>query len=240
MHKTLGRTISLGAALAVSLFAVGARANVYSFDTAVGATAGGQPVDAEITFTTGLNSLTISVQNLEVNPTSVVQNISGLGFSISGLSADTYVPGTSSSSGTARTINGDGTYSDAGSVSTGWAVSLSSSVELNGLGGALDTPAHTIVGKPDGSGNYSNGNGSIDGNGPHNPFLAGDVTFDLTIDGLTAQSVVTSMFFQFGTTAGTDVPGKPTTTPVPDGGLTVSMLGLSLIGIQALRRKLGC
>ena len=38
---------------------------------------------------------------------------------------------------------------------------------------------------------------------------------------------------------GVVVPNTPPPPPVPDGGLTVALLGVSLVGIQALRRKLG-
>jgi hypothetical protein len=70
-------------------------------------------------------------------------------------------------------------------------------------------PAHLLLGPPDGSGVYSNANASIANNGPHNPFLDGVASFTLNVPGLTADSIVTSATFSFGTTEGDYVPGVP-------------------------------
>jgi hypothetical protein len=44
--------------------------------------------------------------------------------------------------------------------------------------------------------------------------------------------------FSFGTVSGIDVPGVPPRTSVPDGGMTVALLGLGLTSVGLLRRKL--
>src|SRR5262245_519459 len=84
---------------------------------------GGLAVSAEPTFTTGPNSLTIVVNNLQANPTSVSQSISDLDFVTS--TGQTVVGpggGITSSSGTSRTVNdppGDNnTFTDGGLVPT--------------------------------------------------------------------------------------------------------------------------
>jgi PEP-CTERM motif-containing protein len=51
---------------------------------------------------------------------------------------------------------------------------------------------------------YANANGSIAGNGPDNPFLAGDVTLTHSVAAVTATSFID------------DVPGGPTPVPEPD------------------------
>ena len=99
-------------------------------------------------------------------------------------------------------------------MSTGWALTPGSTWELTGLAGAADQPALTILGSPSGS-KYSNANGSIAGNGPHNPFLAGAVSFDIAITGLTASDKIDKATFSFGTTAGDDVKGRLDPTPEP-------------------------
>ncbi len=62
---------------------------------------------------------------------------------------------------------------------------------------------------------YSNANGSIAGNGPHNPFTDGTATFLLDVSGVTMSTNVDSAVFSFGTTPGIDVSGIPQTSIVP-------------------------
>jgi hypothetical protein len=120
-------------------------------------------------------------------------------------------------------------------VDTGWALSnVGSTFHLNVLGTAIG-PAHLLIGPPDINSNvYSNANGSIAGNGPHNPFLAENGTFFITDRGITADTQVSNVVFSFGTEAGTNVPAN-----TPDSGATVALLGLVLIGLAAARTKFG-
>jgi hypothetical protein len=83
---------------------------------------------------------------------------------------------------------------------------------------------------------YSNANGSIAGNDPHNPFLTGTATFDLAVLGLTEASTITSAIFSFGTTEGNDVPG--TRVPEPSTGPIFLISGvLAAIVTARLRRR---
>jgi hypothetical protein len=83
--------------------------------------------------------------------------------------------------------------------------------------------------RPPGPGNvYSNANGSIAGNGPHNPFLAENATFAITFFGVTQ---VSNVVFSFGTEAGTNVPA------IPDSSATVALLGLGLMGLAVAHAK---
>jgi hypothetical protein len=157
-------------------------------------------------FTTSANQIVVVVNNLLVNPTDISQNLSDLFFTVStGQNSGTINQGLSS--GTSRTVAGDGSFTDAGTVSpTHWALQTSGSqLLLNDLTGGQ--PKQTIIGSPNGSGVYSNANGSIAGNGPHNPFLFGPVTFTLNVAGVTDSSTITAATFSFGTVAGQDVPG---------------------------------
>jgi hypothetical protein len=207
-----------------------AQATVITFSTAPGATeAGGNPVSATATFTTSDGSINIQVTNTLVNPTTIAQNISDLAFTLSsGQTSGTL----SGSSGLSRTVASDGTFVDNGVVSpTAWTLDATA-LHLTVLGNGQ--PKQTIIGAPDGSGVYSNANNSIAGNDPHNPFLAGTVSFDVAIAGLTAGDTVTSVTFSFGTDAGNDVPGVPEpTSMLLMGGI---FAGLGVFGYR--RKKL--
>jgi hypothetical protein len=173
--------------------------------------------------------------NLEANPTSVAQNLSDLSFTISGgsLTGATL----SSSSGQEITVNGDGTFSTGSSVATGWVPTLSGTSglldDLTGPGHA--GPAHTIIGPPGAGGTYSNANGSIAGNDPHNPFLNQTATFTITGTGITADTTISAMSFSFGTTSGNDVTSQ-ISVPEPS-SLVLGLLGLGLVGAIGYRRK---
>jgi hypothetical protein len=196
----------------------------------------GQPVNVAAQFTTGTDSITVLVHNIQVNPTSVVQNLSGLRFTVStGETAGTLV----SSSGVPRSVaKTGGAYTDGPADSTGW--------ELGTIGPemylhVLDTgpggvgPAHLIIGRPDASDEYSNANGSIADNGPHNPFLSGINMFELSVLGVTDASTITEATFEFGTSSGYEVTVVPDqVTPFPEPA-TMSLLCVGAVAM--LRRK---
>jgi hypothetical protein len=140
------------------------------------------------------------------------------------------------SSGQEITVNGGGSFALGGSVSTGWGLNnnVAGGLQLDALG--FVGPSHLIIGPPGGP-TYANANGSIAGNGPHNPFLNQTASFTLSIPGLTADSRVTSATFSFGTTAGINVPGVPPGNSVPDGGTTALLLGAVLSGFGLMRKR---
>jgi len=207
-----------------------AMADTFTFTTAAGAKeSGGNNVSATATVTTNDNgTITVVLNNLIVNPTTVAQNISDFAFT---LSTGQTTGSISSSSGATRSVADSGTYTTGGPVSTGWGGGAGLHFTALGFSG----PAFTILGQP-GAGNlYSAAGGSIAGNGPHNPFLYGPVTFTLAVAGVTHLSQVTSFTFSFGTTAGNDVPGGGQ-TPEP---ASMFLLGTGLVGIGgAIRRKI--
>ena len=201
------------------------------FSTPAGATAGGQPVNATaIISTSDSGAAFVTIINNQANPTSIIQAVSDLFFDLSGPVGSGAL---NTSQGVERNIAANGTFTDGNTVDTGWALShVGSTFHLNVLGTAIG-PAHLIIGGPDINSNvYSNANGSIAGNGPHNPFLAGPAFFMIEDFGIFGATQVSNVIFSFGTEAGTNVPAN-----TPDSGATVALLGLALMGLAVARAK---
>jgi hypothetical protein len=232
------------AVLGLMAFAAVGNASIYTVTAPTGAS-------ATANFTFGTNTLNLVLTDTVVNPTDVALNLSAFGFTILGSTGITEI---SASSPDFRTVNDGkstgGTFSDASGPTTvlgvGWVLSASSAAyELDVLSGTGHAgPANTLIGSPDGSNKYSNANGSIAGNGPHNPFLAPTITLNFTFaSGVSSSTIPTSVFFQFGTTDGSGqftgcLSGGPTctstTTPEP---ITSGLVGTGLIGLFFLGRR---
>jgi MYXO-CTERM domain-containing protein len=198
-------------------------------------------VDALGNFTSSAGSLVITLFNLEANPTDIAQAISDVSFTVGNgsLTGATL----SSSSGQAITIASNGTFTLGESAATGWVFGTSGggadgSLDVLGAGGV--GPTHLIIGPPGTGGTYSNANGSIAGNGPHNPFLDQSATFTITGSGITANTTITAATFSFGTTANDQantVVGVPHSFVPEPSSLVLSVSGLGLLGLVGICRS---
>ena len=223
-----------------------APASTISF-TGIG-TVGGLPVNVSADLVTGNGMVTVTLNNLQANPSSVIQGISDFGFFIKGITD----PAASlvSSSGHELNITDSGTFTVApGTVDTGWELTTPSSgpfahgVYLNVVGTAIG-PAHLILGPPNSSTNLydATGGGSIQGNQPHNPFLASGASFTIDVAGVTADTLIQSVIFSFGTAAGNNLDGTCSGDcggdQVPEPG-TLVLFGGGFLVIEAIRRRRG-
>jgi hypothetical protein len=195
--------------------------------------------EAKALVTTNNGFITIQLTDLVINPNSVIENVSAFIFTLGSTPTSDSI---SSSSAISRSVssNGVGGYTDNGSVAPGWAFSsIGATISLDDLAAGGAGPAHTLIGSPDSSNAYSAAKGSIDGNGPHNPFLAGTATWTITAAGVTSTTAINSATFQFGTTDTTvnqvGSTGVPVATPEP-ASISMFIGGCGLLALVRRRR----
>ena len=208
-----------------------AQAGNVTYITPSGSSVAGGPVDATAVFSISNGMIDVTLSNLLVNPTDVGQLLSDLSFTL-GNGGSLSGASLSSSLGTEVTVNADGSFTAGPSVSSGWGFKTggATTATLDVLGTST-APSHLIIGPP-GTTGYSNANGSIAGNKPHNPFLNGSATFVITGPDITSSTTITSVTFSFGTTEGAaTVGGVPRAVPEPSAAL---FLGLGILGLMVL------
>ena len=224
--KVASAGLIAGLFLACVAFAPAAKADAATINFS--GTAGGEAVSGTLVFTvSSAGTLTVSITDNQANPTDVGQLISDLSFVCSTCGSSSLT----GSSGQEVSISSN-IATLGSSVTTEWGLSTSgSTIVLSALGSGQ--PDDLIIG----TGPYTNANGSINGNGPHNPFLDGTVTFTLSVSGLTSVNQLSNVIVSFGTTAGDDLSvGTPTPTPEPS---SLILLGTGLLGLGAeLRRRM--
>ncbi len=191
---------------------------------------GGLPVDGQVTFVTGTNEITVTLENLQTKISDIAQVLSGVSFALDNLHTSTTI---ASSAGLERTVHGNQSFADGLSVPTGWEILLDGQSMQLMLPNGMDD--HSIIGPAGGNNKYSSANSSIAGNSNNNAFLSGPVSFVIPINGVTSATTVDWATFHFGICA-CYVQACNSFVPEPS---TVTLVGIALGcgAIAAWRRR---
>ena len=181
--------------------------------------------------TIGSGTLTVVLTDTQANPRSVGDLISNFEITLNGGAGSASL---GSQAGSLVTITSTtGPYVRSPGPPTNWEASSAGSViTLDAFGAPM--AQNLIIGPPDGSGNYSNANGSLT-NGTHSPFIDGVGTFVIDDAAINADTTISSVTFSFGTSLNEiTLPGTACTPGTPNCGsgppLVPEPSALALVG----------
>jgi hypothetical protein len=245
------------ACIGIALFpSSGSAATIFSYSVNSGAMNG----SAQITLDAVAGTIAVVLTDNVVDPGSIGSNISAVKINLTGAVT---ISAESNAKFTERDVAGDGTYTDTPQPATnnisatntsdsGWALQGTTAknittIDYDVLAGTdpVTTLKHggpdgTIIGDPNSNtGKYAAG-GSIDGNGPHNPFIYKSLSVTFNVGSLAGISI-SNVYIQFGTAdnsftqATQDV--NPHTSPIPEPASLAVWGLLGIVGAGCARRR---
>ena len=219
------------------------------------------PLSGSIDFTFGSGTVTVTINNTTTSTFSASELLGGVQFTLAGSGYGTPSIETSDAGqpvyvGNEVTIAGspkkgsttpvDGSYTVSGSktnstLSNPWKASGGGSTFSLTRSGAEDL----VIGPPNKATNLYTGDGSINGNGGHNPFISQTATFTLDISGVTTSSSLspTADVVVYNGTSGDYLDIPPSGAVVTGGPLPVPATlplvggGILALGALALRKR---
>ena len=235
----------LAGAAALGTLAFGtvtAQANPFLFDVTGGCS---EACAATASITVAAGQLTVVLTDTEANPRSAGDLLSSIEITPSGAVGS---PTLSSQAGSLITVaSNTGPYSTSAGPPSHWGVGVSTThcetgtsciaLETAGPFAVGGAPINMIIGPPDASGNYSNGNASVV-NGHFSPYIDGTGTFIIFDSSITATTTIAGVTFDFGTGPDTFLPGVLVPAPVIGHGLFVLLaIGGVLFAGELLERS---
>jgi hypothetical protein len=207
-------------ALGILAIAGALHASTFGFNTPTGATdlGGANPVQASAIFLVSGNTITLTLNNLEANPTTDAQVLDALTFQLNNQTIPTGATITVTQAET-EFIQVNSTYKQFTVVSSNlsWHLSdtmVGSTVDFsfcnakvtgtNCTSTGTDAPAGGIIGAPDSNDKYSNANSTIRGSAA-DPYIFEDAVFTIKLSSGTfdtAQNNYTNVLFGYGDTSG--------------------------------------
>jgi hypothetical protein len=233
--------------LGVFLFAtVVAQASSFSFNASSSTACGvGSPCSGSVLFTViDAHDFSVTLDNTLSAIKNAGQLVTDLEFSLTASSV-----AESGSSGTFIDINGTGVPTVGSTGATGWGFGSNNGAANEWLlcvicgHGVTDTSPGPSQGIIDNQASYASANSSIDGNGPHNPFLGTGAKFTFstsaTLPTTGDANPFRNVFISFGTAFGNEVATGDDDvitdeTPEPVG---LMLAGGGLIGLSLLKRR---
>jgi hypothetical protein len=255
LKKTI-LSVALIAAAGTFLSTPRTNASTVSFSSISVGDGSNHELGGSIEFAFGNGTVTVTITNSTTSTLSANELLGGVGFTLAVNGLGTPSIANTPTVGDQITVASDGTYTKSGATANNnlsgpWNASLTGSTILlmaGPSGATTPGPSDLVIGTPATGGTTYNGNGSIDGNSAHNPFLFETATFTLDISGVTASSSLdpsANVVVYYGT-GGSTFSITPQGAVVTGGQLPIpatlplvgaGMLGLGLLALRNRRRR---